>query len=132
MPNSCPSKTAGRPLSYLRKHGYAGQVYVVNPRYTDIDGVACYPSIREGYGLPVLEAMSQGTPVVTSADTATEEAAAGAAVLVDPYDVADIARGIAEAVARRAELSSRGRNRAARATWHNTAELTAAAYRELV
>ena len=59
--------------------------------------VFCYPSEREGYGLPVLEAMVQGTPVVTSRGTATEEAADGAAVLVDPYDPADIARGIAEA-----------------------------------
>jgi acyl-CoA synthetase (NDP forming) len=40
-----PTKTAGRPLGYLRKHGYAGQLYLVNPRYADIDGVACYPSV---------------------------------------------------------------------------------------
>ena len=59
--------------------------------------VFCYPSEREGYGLPVLEAMVQGTPVVTSRGTATEETADGAAVLVDPHDPADIARGIVEA-----------------------------------
>ncbi len=94
--------------------------------------VFCYPSMREGFGLPVLEAMTQGTPVVTSVATATEEAADGAAVLVDPLDVADIARGITEAIGRRAELATKGRHRAAQATWLGTAESTVAAYRELV
>ena len=93
--------------------------------------VFCYPSEREGYGLPVLEAMVQGTPVVTSQGTSTEEAAGGAAVLVDPFDIADIARGITEARQRRAGLSELGRARAGRASWDMTAELTVAAYREL-
>ena len=92
--------------------------------------VFCYPSLREGYGLPVLEAMAQGTPVVTSRGTSTEEAAGGAAVLVAPGDPDDIASGVREALDRAAELAVAGRARAAGQTWARTAELTVAAYRE--
>ncbi len=90
----------------------------------------CYPSEREGFGLPVLEAMTQATPVVTSRGTSTEEASGGAAVLVDPSDPNDIARGIDEALAGHDTLAAAGLRRAAEATWARTAELTASAYRE--
>jgi len=93
--------------------------------------VLCYPSLREGFGLPVLQAMAQGTPVVTSRGTSTEEVAGGAAVLVDPRDPQDIARGIADALAGRDELDGLGRARAAAMSWDVTAESTLAAYREL-
>jgi glycosyltransferase involved in cell wall biosynthesis len=90
----------------------------------------CYPSLREGYGLPVLEAMAQGTPVVTSRGTSTEEVAGNAAVLVDPLEVESIAAGIVEALDRAAQLAVLGRVRAASCTWAAVAARTAAAYRE--
>ena len=102
------------------------------PALYDQASVLCYPSLWEGFGLPILEAMSHGTPVVTSSGTSTEEVAGGAAVLVEPTSVEDILRGVREALNSRADLSSRGRARAAAATWTNTARATAAVYDEVL
>jgi glycosyltransferase involved in cell wall biosynthesis len=96
-------------------------------------GARClvYPSLYEGFGLPVLEAMACGTPVVTSRGGATEEVAGGAAVLVDPRDPSAIAAGIEEAGRRRGELAAAGRERAAAFTWRRSADLVEALWREL-
>lgn len=96
--------------------------------------VFCFPSLFEGFGLPVLEAMAQGTPVVTSRSTSTEELGEGASVLVDPRDPASIADGIARLLGDEGlalELSDAGRERAARYSWGRTADLVAAAYKEV-
>ncbi len=74
--------------------------------------------------------MACGTPVVTSRGGATEETAGGAAVLVDPYDPAAIASGIAEAVERRDELRRLGLERARAFSWDAAARATADVYRE--
>ena len=92
---------------------------------------AVYASLYEGFGLPVLEAMACGTPVVTSRGTATEEIAGGAAVLVDPLDVESIAAGITEAQARRDELVPLGLARAREFTWERAADGVEALWRKL-
>jgi glycosyltransferase involved in cell wall biosynthesis len=74
-----------------------------------------FPSVYEGFGLPVLEAMTLGTPVLTSKAASLEEIAGDAALLVDPTDIDDIARGIRtldEDAGLREELASKGRKRA--------------------
>lgn len=83
------------------------------------------PSVYEGFGLPALEAMAAGAPVMASRGTALEELTGDAGVLVDPYSVTDIARGIAElAVASPEELvrmGERGMRRSSSFSWDNTA-----------
>jgi glycosyltransferase involved in cell wall biosynthesis len=87
-----------------------------------------YPSLYEGFGLPVLEAMACGAPVVTSRGGATEEVAGDAAVLVDPLDPGSIAAGLEEAASRREELRAKGLERARAFSWDRVARDTWAVY----
>ncbi len=93
-------------------------------------GARClvYPSLYEGFGIPVVEAMACGTPVVTSRDSAMADVVGPAAVLVDPHDASSVADGIAEAARRRGELAQAGRERALLYTWEKAGEAAVAAY----
>ena len=95
--------------------------------------VFIYPSIHEGFGLPPLEAMACGAPVIASRIPALEETAGAAALLFDPKSVAELVRKILELLnndeARR-ELASAGRRRAAEFSWERSARLTWEVYEE--
>lgn len=92
-------------------------------------GCACFafPSLYEGFGLPVLEAMAAGAPVLTSNVSSLPEVAGDAALLVDPLDVGAIRDGLARLLgdeALREDLRARGRDRAAGFSWDRTAAET--------
>jgi len=94
--------------------------------------VFAYPSLYEGFGLPVVEAMQAGLPVLTSTVSSLPEAAGGAALLVDPADTDAIAHGLVRLLADgelRARLSAAGREHARTLTWTAAARSTLATYR---
>ncbi len=94
--------------------------------------VFVYPSFNETFGLPILEAMACGCPVVTSDRSAMPETAGGAALLADPDDPPAIGAAILSACGEEGELARKlGRERAAQFTWAVTAERTLAVYREV-
>lgn len=93
--------------------------------------VFVFPSLYEGFGLPPLEAMACGTPVVASNVSSLPEVVGDAALLVNPENVFDIARGLREALLDprlREELSERGRKRARHFNWDRTAEAVLKSY----
>jgi glycosyltransferase involved in cell wall biosynthesis len=94
--------------------------------------VLVYPSLNETFGLPILEAMACGCPVVTSNVSAMPETAGGAAFLADPQDPASIAHAILKAVGPAAHgLREKGLRRAGQFTWGATAAATLDVYREV-
>ena len=125
-----------------RASGYADEI-IFTGHVADEDLVALYnaadlfvhPSLFEGFGLPPLEAMACGTPVVTANTSAIPEVVGDAALMVDPHDVEALASAIAMVLddgALRARLSVQGLERAASFSWEATARTIAGVYRDVV
>jgi glycosyltransferase involved in cell wall biosynthesis len=116
----------------LRRRGADLRGYVEKPELAELyRGAVCLvvPSRYEGFGLPVLEAMASGVPVVAARDPALMEVAADAAVYADQ---GDLAGAILRAVEHRADLRAAGLARAAQFSWAETARRTVEVYRELL
>lgn len=95
----------------------------------------CYPSLAEGFGLPVLEAMAAGAVIVTTRDSAMAEVAGDAAMLVDPHDPAGLAATIRHALDDEVAMAQRRRagfNRSREFTWQSCAEATCDVYESVL
>ncbi len=113
----------------LRRLGYVPDAELP-ALYAGARGFAL-PSLYEGFGLPILEAMASGAPVLTSNGSAMAEVADGAAILIDPLDVDSIAQGLRRLLADaelRAQLIQAGSAHARGFSWQQTVSLTLAAY----
>jgi glycosyltransferase involved in cell wall biosynthesis len=116
----------------LRQRGARVEGYVDTERLADLyRGAACVvqASAFEGFGLPIVEAMASGTPVVTVREPALVEVAGDAAVVVDE---SDLTQGIRRALAERERLVAAGLERARAFTWRAAAERTLTVYREIL
>ena len=93
-----------------------------------------YPSLYEGFGLPPLEAMACGTPVITSTTTSLPEVVGNAGIMIDPYDVDGLAKAMYEVLTNdglREELRKKGLKRAKLFSWRKTAKETLKVYEEV-
>ena len=127
-----------RTISSLMKENEAVKLGYVDeedlPQLYSSASVFLYPSLYEGFGLPVLEAMASGTAVLTSNSTSIPEVAGSACLLVDPYSVDEIFKGwisLLEDKELRERLGNEGRLRARKFSWQRCVEETINAYEKL-
>lgn len=105
--------------------GYCGDLAL--PHLYFASEIFVYPSLFEGFGLPIIEAMECGTPVIASSSSAIPEITGDAAILINPLDVYSIANAIElllNDVTLREDLRNRGKRRAAQFSWHVAAQKT--------
>lgn len=111
--------------------GYVGQEEL--PLWYNAADLLAYPSLYEGFGLPPLEAMASGTPVLTSITSSLPEVMGDAGVLVNPKNAGEIARAMLKVLRDKGlqeEMRKRGLERAKRFTWQEAAEETVRVYEE--
>lgn len=126
------------PLVIAGKHGWGSKTMSIG-YVSDEDlcalysgaAVFVYPSLYEGFGFPVLEAMACGTPVVTSNISSMPEIAGEAAILVDPKSVEQIRSGILAALTNHKICIERGLAQAKKFSWDNTAKQTMEVYEKI-
>ena len=127
------SRLLPRDLEAVRLTGYVPDE-LLPALYTGA-AAFCFPSLAEGFGLPVLEAMACGTPVITSTTSSLPEVAGEAALLVDPLDehaLAGAVRRVLTDADLAHDLRERGRQRAAIFSWTRSAEMTLAVYQAVL
>ena len=131
----CSDKTAQRLLRPQHGTRYLGYVSESDlPGLTAAASIFVFPSLYEGFGIPVAQAMATGVPVITSLGSSLEEIAGGDALLVDPNNVQEIAAAmerLASIPSLSRELGERGRHRASRYRWPQTAKLSLAFFRRI-
>jgi glycosyltransferase involved in cell wall biosynthesis len=137
-----PTHPFGSYESTARSFGLTGQVLCPGRlSQTDLQllysfaDVLVFPSLYEGFGMPVLEAMACGTPVITSKTTALGEVAGDAAMLVDPSNARELADAITHAIedeALRASLKAKGFARAKQFSWSQSAAQMCQLYASLL
>jgi glycosyltransferase involved in cell wall biosynthesis len=130
-----PSTPEGRIAAGLRARGVELPGYLPDAELDALlrgADLLVHPSLFEGFGLVVLEAMVRGVPVACSDGPSLRETAGGAAVLFDPRDVDAIASALHDALGRRDALAAAGRARAAGFSWDRAAAETVAVYRSVL
>jgi glycosyltransferase involved in cell wall biosynthesis len=125
----------------IHRHGLKDRVHILEnvsdaelPALYRHAKIFAYPAFAEGFGMPPLEAMASGTPVVTSQTTAITEVVESAGILIDPYRIDTLVSALKKMLSSPSEcarMSAQGQSRAAQFSWQNAAKAMLAVYKKL-